>query len=272
MDFAKQQQASLDIAHLVSPALYRKVLDLRSEHRQRSAEVGESPRAGERTLINANECPVKLHQIVASRDLDLVVASSRRALDGARSLGQAVEEVLRIAQCPVLILGPAIPKGRTPQVKPRTIVHGTDFSPQALAAAQYAFSCAQEHESWLTMLHVVEGVSDGVQNRSALATPFRRWLAELVPSELPLWTEVEHRIEFGDPAEQIVRTAKEMYADLVVIGLSGMDGADGTRPGSTARQVIANAPCPVLVVRHDPTREDVISAACDRRAAVPVAA
>jgi hypothetical protein len=72
----------------------------------------------------------------------------------------------------------------------------------------------------------------------------------------------------------IVESARELQADLIVLGLSGLDGADATVPGSTALQVIRQAPCPVLVVREYMTKRAPLEIAPDRqsRAALAVAA
>src|SRR6185312_8292888 len=102
----------------------------------------------------------------------------------------------------------------------------------------------------ITLLHVVEGIGTRTEHeREGLKGPFRQWLQELVPAELPIWCEVEHRVEFGRPADKIVATAERLHADLIVIGLTGMDALAENRPGTTALQVISHAPCPVLVVR-----------------------
>ena len=50
------------------------------------------------------------------------------------------------------------------------------------------------------------------------------------------------------------------HADLLVVGSRGAGGFRGLRFGSTADQVVRNAPCPVVVVpvssAHEPTEPD----------------
>jgi nucleotide-binding universal stress UspA family protein len=187
--------------------------------------------------------------MTGQHDFDLAIVSyggtSRRSV-----VGKSLEHVLDATDCPLMVIGPAVDTERVPRSEPATIVHATDFSPQALAAAQHAFSWSQEYQSWITLLHVIEGIGGWTEHeRERLEGPFRQWLRELVPAELPIWCEVEHQVEFGCPAEKIVATAERLHADLIVIGLTGMDGVAQNRPGTTALQVISNAPCPVLVVR-----------------------
>jgi hypothetical protein len=80
-----------------------------------------------------------------------------------------------------------------------------------------------------------------------------------------MWCEVDHRIEFGRPGEKIVRAAEQLHADLVVIGLTGMDGLSQDSPGATALEVISKAPCPVLAVRDYMNKRTVRPVARERR-------
>lgn len=52
----------------------------------------------------------------------------------------------------------------------------------------------------------------------------------------------------GDPYEFIVQEAKDKEVDLIVMGSHGRRGLERILLGSTAQNVIGNAPCPVLVV------------------------
>jgi nucleotide-binding universal stress UspA family protein len=56
------------------------------------------------------------------------------------------------------------------------------------------------------------------------------------------------------PAETLVRVAREQDASAVVIGAHGHRVLSEVLLGSTSRDVIRHAPCPVLVVRADADR------------------
>ncbi len=65
---------------------------------------------------------------------------------------------------------------------------------------------------------------------------------------------VETRIVTGTAVEQIVRLAKELPADLIIIGTHGRTGISHVFLGSVAEKVVRRALCPVLTVRskeHD---------------------
>jgi nucleotide-binding universal stress UspA family protein len=56
-------------------------------------------------------------------------------------------------------------------------------------------------------------------------------------------------VQVGTPATEIVRTATEWPADLVVIGSHGRRGLSRALLGSVAEAVMRHALCPVLIAR-----------------------
>jgi nucleotide-binding universal stress UspA family protein len=188
-----------------------------------------------------------LRGILEQNKFDLAVLNAAHT-SGDAWPGEAARELLLVAHCPLLVLGPNIRPTEPLRSAPASVLHATDFSPQALAAAQHAFSWAQEYQASLTMLHVIEGVQPRTdEERDALAAPFRSWMNELVPDELPLWCEVEHRVILGEVAPSIAATARETGADLIVIGLSGLESAAPILPGTNTVEVVRQAECPVLI-------------------------
>ena len=61
-------------------------------------------------------------------------------------------------------------------------------------------------------------------------------------------------IRRGIPHREIADLARELGVDLIAIGRVGRHGPHRVHIGSVAERVIESAPCPVLVVRHIPTR------------------
>jgi nucleotide-binding universal stress UspA family protein len=51
------------------------------------------------------------------------------------------------------------------------------------------------------------------------------------------------------PAEAIGTYAKDVHADIIVVGTHGRGGMSRLLMGSVAEHVVRNAPCPVLVLR-----------------------
>ena len=55
---------------------------------------------------------------------------------------------------------------------------------------------------------------------------------------------------YGYPPKEIVRAAREFYADLIVISTRGYTGLKHALADSVTDAVVRCAPCPVLVVRE----------------------
>ncbi len=73
---------------------------------------------------------------------------------------------------------------------------------------------------------------------------------ERVAEELEdLTPRVDTLVRGGAPADQIIRAASELEADLIVIGGRGKGAVAAIVLGSVAYQVLHHAPCPVLVTR-----------------------
>lgn len=60
---------------------------------------------------------------------------------------------------------------------------------------------------------------------------------------------IETRGEAGDPAVVLVEIAREVGAELLVVGRRGGDFVARTLLGSVAERTVQQAPCDVLVVR-----------------------
>jgi nucleotide-binding universal stress UspA family protein len=54
--------------------------------------------------------------------------------------------------------------------------------------------------------------------------------------------------EGASPADEILREAQKIRADLIVLGTHGRRGFDRLRLGSTAEAIVRTAPCPVITV------------------------
>jgi nucleotide-binding universal stress UspA family protein len=75
-----------------------------------------------------------------------------------------------------------------------------------------------------------------------------------------LWNFGAVRTVCGTTARQIVATAKAHHANLIVLGVHGLDTLAGIRTrlqDDITYEVIAEAPCPVLAVRSQNTAMDL---------------
>ncbi len=131
-----------------------------------------------------------------------------------------------------------------------------DFSEHALEALRKALELASD-ASLVNCLHVLPfiipaepGVAwgfidDGERLREAIES-MRNQLPERDFGKLHL------DVRFGDPGSVVAERAKELKADLIVIGSHGRSGIARLMLGSVAEHVTRLAPCPVLVVKLHP--------------------
>lgn len=80
---------------------------------------------------------------------------------------------------------------------------------------------------------------------------YRQLEKQLQVYQKQLASESELEIVMGDPAVEIVRLAHIYHCDLIVIGTRGLKGLKRILEGSVSSQVVAEAPCSVLVVKAD---------------------
>ncbi len=117
-----------------------------------------------------------------------------------------------------------IPDGRTDKEKAVEMTRYTDFAD------------AYKHES-LTEVFKEYKTGQGMQ-----------FLGD-VKATIPEGIKVECSIEVGVPKEAILAVAKKEDTDLIVMGRQGMSAVKRIFVGSVTTYVMANAECPVLVVK-----------------------
>lgn len=215
------------------------------------------------TYIRHGKVSKVLSQIIDENQIDLLVTGTHgRTGVGKLLLGSVAEEIFRTATCPVLTVGPRVQKlvgsphyladdeTMPTNVEFRRILYATDFTPDSLAAASYAFSLAREFGTRLTLLHVMEEYGDHLHERPGPIEVALLQLKKLSWEEAGLRYSPETLVEFGSPAASILETAMQRVADLIVLGVRpGHIDASTHLPWATAHKVVARASCPVLTVR-----------------------
>jgi nucleotide-binding universal stress UspA family protein len=202
----------------------------------------------------------------SSRDCDLIVLGTRRrsGLERLRAASVA-EQVTRRAACPVLVVPAELSavRGERPGAF-RNVVCPVDFSAPSNAALAQALGVAEDSKGRLTLVHALPDPDPTSRHAYHFSDPrygqlMKReaWqrLQDSVPPELRAATEVYARVVSGTPADEIAKLAREIDADLIVMGVTSR-GAFGRRLfGSTAARVMRSASCPVLAV-PEPVREE----------------
>ena len=142
----------------------------------------------------------------------------------------------------------------------KTILAPTDFSTHAEHALKYAGELAKNLKARIYVLHVAEYSNvGGDPEASELLIP--NYISELERKgkdrleQLTLGLRqggVDAHSVFvaGRAYQDIVRMAKELNVDLIVLGTHGRTGFSHLFFGSTAEKVVRLCPCPVLTVKH----------------------
>ncbi len=134
------------------------------------------------------------------------------------------------------------------------ILFATDFSDESNVAEARAVEAANQHGAKLSIIHVVE-YYPSVQLEGGIGMPDigskldEDAERELEAIEKGLSIELAHtHIGHGSTKHVIAEYAKEIGADLIVLGSHGRHGI-GLLLGSTANGVLHVAECDVLAVR-----------------------
>ncbi len=191
---------------------------------------------------------------VEKENIDLIVMGTH-GRTGVKQffLGSVAEEIFRQAECPVLLVGPAVSDAAEAPAQFTRILYPTNFGEEAKVAAAYAVSLAQEQQAYLTMLHVIEEPKVGeLVKAHDVSAADEAALRKLVPADAEKWCVPDFIIERGRPAEKILDVAGRRKAQLIIMGVrkeSGFPGAATHLPIAVAHEVVSKARCPVLTVR-----------------------
>jgi nucleotide-binding universal stress UspA family protein len=180
-------------------------------------------------------------------------------------LGSVAEKVLRKAPCPVLTVPPRATA--TSMLPFKRLLCAIDFSDPSTTALELAQSLAIESRAQLLLLHVIEwpwheppspALDELPREQAAALAEYRRYLEAgartrlhaLGATEGSASSEPALKIAHGKAYSEILRTAQEDSADLIVMGVHGRNILDMTLFGSTTNHVVRAARCPVLTVRR----------------------
>jgi nucleotide-binding universal stress UspA family protein len=139
------------------------------------------------------------------------------------------------------------------------IVVPIDFSEFSKKAFRYAIDFARTFSAEMVLVYVVEPIiypADFSFGQVALPSMERELhergreqLDTLIEKEVPEGINARSVIRSGKPFVEIIQTAKEEGADLIIIATHGHSGIEHALFGSTAEKVVRKSFCPVLSIR-----------------------
>lgn len=138
------------------------------------------------------------------------------------------------------------------------ILVATDFSDSGKTALQYAVAFADQFGASVDLMHVVEPIPSGAllsyvpkeELRKNMLTYAKDQMQQLHSEWDAYAFPVNQVVTDGHPFVEIIRHARQIKADLIVMGTHGRGAIAHMLIGSVAEKVVRKAPCPVLTVRH----------------------
>jgi nucleotide-binding universal stress UspA family protein len=135
----------------------------------------------------------------------------------------------------------------------------TDFSESSRTALAYAMSLVERCQASLHLLHVLQEVvgAEPLEWHMPVRTGIERTVEESAWADLQgLLSDEDHArlkvqlaIEWGRPAEEILRYTRTHQVDLVAMGRNGRSGINQLLMGRVTERIVREAPCAVLSVR-----------------------
>jgi len=213
-------------------------------------------------LVTAGHPPDEISKFVAMHQIDLVVSATHGRSGLKRFfLGSVTERLMRILPCPLLIVRSPedveAPAGEF-SLGFKKILVGCDFSSFSDLAFQYGLSLAQDFESELHLVHVMEtpiykdglmlGGSPGVSAEKSLYDQLNEKMSQMIPEDSVVWCQPKTVLLAGRPYEEIIKYSLLNSIDLIVLGIRGRNLIEVLMTGSTTDRVSRQGPCPVLSV------------------------
>lgn len=200
--------------------------------------------------------------LVASSVGPWMTLSTRNALVAGIPIAGILALLVRVSfgstrpATPALTM-PVVPVESTvPDLIYRTILVPVDHSSLDAVALAHATALARPHGATLHLLHVEEGVTSRLFGASASTEEIRAsepYFDGLLKSLGDAGIKADLAVEYGSsPQKAIVKKARELNPDLIIMGAHGHRGLKDLLLGSTINAVRHHVSVPVLVVGKQP--------------------
>lgn len=201
-----------------------------------------------------------ISRAAADHGADLVVMGAR-GVRGLQSifLGSVTRSVTALTSVPLLITKPILPEHKGGM----KILFATDGTPCSQAAARALAALPFPNESEVTVMQVawsgytdiperfILEIDERAKEAIARARTKEYGHAEKIVEEHRVmlaerFGKVNALIKGGDPADEILRHAASLQADMIAVGSRGLKGLKQMM-GSVSRKILEHSACPVLI-------------------------
>ena len=139
----------------------------------------------------------------------------------------------------------------------KKILFCTDFSENSDYAFTYALNLAKTYKGKLFILHVIPEPVEIYRPTEQQETLVKKYQKKAIDEEVTThyvkemagFKDYKLLLKEGVVFNEIIETAKDEAASIIVMGTHGRTGLDHVLMGSTAERVVRKSPVPVLTVR-----------------------
>lgn len=147
----------------------------------------------------------------------------------------------------------------------KTILFPTDFSENAFQASEYAGMLAEKFEANIIFMNcfsvpimsdineyqITANIEDyAIQSKKNSEENMAEFKQKFVETTNLAEERITYKTIFGSVADTILEMAKNMNADMIVMGTKGASNVLDKWIGTTAQTIMKQAECPVWVIPH----------------------
>jgi len=211
-------------------------------------------------LVREGRATQQIAAAVRQFQADRVLLGTRsRSKIGKLLIGSVAEQVLRSVYLPVITVGPEahLPAAKDhDRIGDRVVLHATTLRETSRPSAALACQIAAAQNAKLVLLHVLPPMPE--MQRKGLPTGFdSAAMHEMImlasATGAGCCSAVEPLVLHGNPSIEILATAQERHASLIVLGATERSAFENLTRDRTVYRVLAHARCPVLTLREPTT-------------------
>lgn len=146
-----------------------------------------------------------------------------------------------------------------------------DFSKEAGYALQLAVQIAEESDSAITLMNVIEHPTPGsfktmgIDDYDPMANVYISRLIEKVKNEMDEimsndaygQVDLNYKIVLGNAFNELTEEIDTSNCNLVIMGTTGASGLEEFFVGSNAEKIVRHAKCPVITLRNEVDLDDI---------------
>ena len=205
------------------------------------------------SFVCEGEPPEVLIDIAQGKKADLIALGTYGRKGLKRLLmGSVTSQVILDAPCDVLVVKRPCNECTGSYQSLLVPYDGSEFSKKAL---QRAGEMAKADGGQVTVLYVIPRYEEMMEFyrsdsiKKSLHAEAEKILGEATKIASALGIKIRTEVREGHASDEIVAAAKKFENDLIAMGTYGWKGVNNAIMGSTTNRVIANAACPILVVK-----------------------